>query len=112
MALAAGARVYDPFCGSGTTLLESFLNGYSSFGCDFNPLAAKIAKAKVGILEVNPDIVREAIATLVNKIEDAPIDLPEKWEQFDESCLDEIQSWFPRPVVSKLNWVLRSHPLG
>ena len=110
--LSAGARVYDPFCGSGTTLLESYLNGYSSFGCDLNPLAAKIAKAKVGILDVNPDIVREAVATLANKIEDAPIDLPKKWEQFDETCLDEIENWFPRPVISKLNWLLRSIPIG
>ena len=106
--LSAGARVYDPFCGSGTTLLESFLNGYSSFGCDLNPLAAKIAKAKVGILDVNPDIVREAIATLVDKMEDTPIDITGEWEQLDESCLDEIQNWFPNPVVSKLNWLLRS----
>ena len=106
--LSAGARVYDPFCGSGTALLESFLNGYSSFGCDLNPLAAKIAKAKVGILDVNPDIVREAIATLVDKMEDNPIDLTGEWEQLDESCLDEIQNWFPKPVVSKLNWLLRS----
>ena len=106
--LSAGARVYDPFCGSGTTLLESYLNGYSAFGCDLNPLAAKIANAKVGILDVNPDIVREAVATLVKKIEDAPNKLPEKWEQFDETCLDEIQNWFPRPVVSKLSWLLRS----
>ena len=106
--LSAGARVYDPFCGSGTTLLESYLNGYSAFGCDLNPLAAKIANAKVGILDVNPDIVREAAATLVKKIEDAPIDLQEKWEQFDETCLNEIHNWFPRPVVSKLNWLLRS----
>ncbi len=106
--LSPGARVYDPFCGSGTTLLECYLNGFSSFGCDLNPLATKIAKAKVGILDVNPDIVREAVATLANKIEDAPIELPDNWEQFDHTCLDEIQKWFPRPVVSKLNWLLRS----
>ena len=106
--LPAGARVYDPFCGSGTTLLESYLNGYSAFGCDLNPLAAKIAKAKVGILNVNPDIVREAVATLVNKVEDSPAALAERQEQFDETCLDEIQNWFPLPVVSKLNWLLRS----
>jgi len=106
--LPAGSRVYDPFCGSGTTLLESFLNGYSSFGCDLNPLAAKIAQAKVGILDVNPDVVREAIATLVIKVEDALVDLSDEWEQFDESCLDEIQNWFPKPVISKLNWLLRS----
>ena len=104
--LSAGARVLDPFCGSGTTLLESYLNGYSSYGCDLNPLAAKIAKAKVRILEVNPDVVREAVATLVARIENAPINLPEQWDQLDESCYDEIQNWFPKPVVSKLNWLL------
>ena len=106
--LSAGARVFDPFCGSGTTLLESFLNGYSSFGCDLNPLAAKIAQAKVGILEINPDIVREAIATLVDKIEDVSFDLTEEWDQLDKTCLEEILDWFPIPVVSKLNWLLRS----
>ena len=74
--LPAGARVYDPFCGSGTTLLECYLNGYSSFGCDLNPLAAKIAKAKVGILDVNPDIVREAIETLVDKDRRCPNESP------------------------------------
>lgn len=106
--LSAGARVYDPFCGSGTTLLESYLNGYSSFGCDLNPLAAKIAKAKVGILDANPDIVREAIATLVDKVEHAPMHPAGEWEQLSASCLDEIQDWFPEPVISKLNWLLRS----
>ena len=106
--LPAGGRIFDPFCGSGTALLESYLNGYNAFGCDLNPLAAKIAKAKVGILDVNPDIVSEAVATLANKIEGAPANVPQNWEQFDEACLDEIRRWFPRPVVSKLNWLLRS----
>ena len=106
--ISVGARVYDPFCGSGTTLLESYLNGYRSFGNDLNPLAAKIAKAKVGILDINPDIIRETIATLVGRIERAPIDLPEKWDQFEEKCLVEIQNWFPTPVITKLNWLLRS----
>lgn len=106
--LATDARVYDPFCGSGTTLLEGYLNGYRTFGCDLNPLAAKIARAKLGLLGVNPDIVRETVTTLVDKIEDAPSDLTDDWEQFDEECIDEIRNWFPTPVVSKLNWLLRS----
>ncbi len=37
-ALRAGARVFDPFCGSGTTLLEGYLNGQRTLGCDINPL--------------------------------------------------------------------------
>ena len=53
-ALPSGASVFDPFCGSGTTILEGYLNGHRTYGCDMNPVAAKIAKAKVGILNVNP----------------------------------------------------------
>lgn len=104
--LPPGATVLDPFCGSGTTLLEGYLNGYRSFGCDMNPLAAKIAKAKLGILEVNPDVVREAVGTLVRRIEEAPTKPTAQREQLDPSCLDEISKWFPEPVISKLNWLL------
>jgi DNA modification methylase len=105
---AAGARILDPFCGSGTTLLEGYLNGCQTYGCDMNPLAAKIAKAKVGILDVDPDIVREALAILVRRIEDAPATLPHETEQFALPCQREIGSWFPAPVIVKLNWLLRS----
>lgn len=104
--LPSGASIFDPFCGSGTTLLEGYLNGFRTFGSDMNPVAAKIAKAKVGILEVNPDIVRGALGTLVGQIEDAPARPEDEREQFHPSCLDEISKWFPAPVISKLNWLL------
>jgi len=107
-ALPTGATVFDPFCGSGTTLLEGYLNGYRTFGCDLNPLAAKIARAKVGILDVNPDVVREAVGVLVSKIEQAVPQPTDQREQFESHCLDEIANWFPEPVVTKLNWLLRA----
>jgi DNA modification methylase len=106
--LKSGATIFDPFCGSGTTLLEGYLNGYRSYGCDMNPLAAKIAKVKVGILDVNPDVVREAAGTLVRRIEEAPKRPADQREQFDTNCLDEMSNWFPEPVISKLNWLLGS----
>jgi DNA modification methylase len=101
-------KIFDPFCGSGTTLLEGYLNGYQTFGCDLHPLAAKIAKAKVGILDVDPDVVREAVGTLVTRLEQTPNHPPREKEQLHEHCLDEIDRWFPLPVVYKLNWLLRS----
>jgi len=104
--LPPGASVFDPFCGSGTTLLEGYLNGYRTFGCDMNPVAAKIAKAKIGILNVNPDIVREVVGTLVSQIEDAPTQPKDSREQFDPKCLDEISNWFPAPVIAKLDLLL------
>lgn len=105
---APGARVFDPFCGSGTTLLEGYLNGFQTYGCDMNPLAAKIARAKTGILDVNPDVVREAVGTLVNQIEASPSPLPANNHQLANGCMDEIHKWFPAPVVAKLNWLLGS----
>lgn len=43
---SAGDLVFDPFCGSGTVLVEASLCGRRSFGSDINPLAVLVAKAK------------------------------------------------------------------
>lgn len=41
-----GDTVFDPFCGRGTTVFESLLNGRNASGVDINPVAACIAGAK------------------------------------------------------------------
>jgi hypothetical protein len=41
-----GDSVLDPFCGSGTVLVESLLAGRRAIGADTNPLACLIAKVK------------------------------------------------------------------
>src|SRR5437773_11658138 len=43
----ARASILDPFCGSGTTLVEAKLLGHPSVGLDLNPLAVAIARAKL-----------------------------------------------------------------
>lgn len=42
----AHARVLDPFCGSGTVLVEARLLGRQAFGVDANPLAVELAWLK------------------------------------------------------------------
>lgn len=42
----SGFKIIDPFCGSGTSLLEAALNGMDSVGIDLNPIAYIISKAK------------------------------------------------------------------
>src|SRR2546421_12091818 len=37
----------DPFCGCGTTLLESARQGVCSYGVDLNPLATFLAQTKI-----------------------------------------------------------------
>ena len=42
-----GDIVLDPFCGTGTTLLEAGLSGRVAYGVDTDPLAIRIAQAKI-----------------------------------------------------------------
>lgn len=41
-----GQTILDPFCGSGTTLVEARLAGVNAVGVDVNPLACLLAKVK------------------------------------------------------------------
>ena len=42
-----GGTVLDPFCGSGTVLVESILCGKKSLGTDLNPLAVRLTSRKI-----------------------------------------------------------------
>lgn len=42
-----GERVYDPFMGRGTTLLEAALLGREPLGCDANPLSLVLARPRL-----------------------------------------------------------------
>jgi DNA modification methylase len=42
----AGGVVLDPFCGSGTVIVEAMLAGRDAIGTDLNPLAVALARAK------------------------------------------------------------------
>ncbi len=42
----AGGRVLDPFCGSGTVLVEALVAGRPAVGSDLNPLAVRLATGK------------------------------------------------------------------
>lgn len=105
--VSEGAIVLDPFCGSGTTLLECYLNGLRSYGCDMNPVAAKIAAAKTQILDVDPDYLSQLISYLIRRISDVTFPLPKETDQFPSQTLDEVEKWFPYPVIYKINWLLK-----
>lgn len=48
-----GDSILDPFCGSGTVLLESIISGMHAYGCDANPLARLISEVKTGHYCIN-----------------------------------------------------------
>jgi SAM-dependent methyltransferase len=43
---ASEATVLDPFCGSGTVLVETLIAGRAAVGTDLNPLAVRLARLK------------------------------------------------------------------
>ncbi len=47
-----GALVLDPFCGSGTTLIEATNLGHPCIGIDLNPLAVALSSAKIQNVDV------------------------------------------------------------
>jgi len=107
-----GARILDPFCGSGTTLLEGYLNGFSTFGCDVHPLAAKIATAKTAILDEEPDIFTEVVSGIIERLDAAPAIFPMELDQFNPDSSEEIGNWFAPKIAQKLNWLLKAIRAG
>lgn len=103
--LKPGAVILDPFMGSGTVLLESYLNGYKGFGIDMNPMAVHIAKAKLGIVKEDPELIFRTVRNVLRRVSEAE-GLEYGLSQFPESCHEEIENWFPRAVISKLNFLL------
>lgn len=50
LCLPANSIVMDPFCGSGTTLLEAAIRGHNAIGTDSNPIATLISRTKCTLL--------------------------------------------------------------
>lgn len=69
-----GDRVYDPFMGRGTTLLEAALRGRKVAGCDINPLARILLAPR---LEVP---VLAAVEARLNSLE---------WRRWESEAIDE-----------------------
>ena len=63
---APGAHVFDPFCGSGTTLLEAVKARRCATGVESNPLGAMIAKAK--LLHCGPEPARKRLRVWQDRV--------------------------------------------
>ena len=67
------AKILDPFCGSGTVLLEANLRGHDAIGLDINPLARLISRVKVTVL--NPSSLKDQLHLLLtsaNRVRSKP----------------------------------------
>ncbi|MFA5357899.1 MAG: DNA methyltransferase [archaeon] len=81
-------KIFDPFCGSGTTLLTAKQLGAESIGCDVSPLAVLASKAKTR--DYNIEILKSKFAELREM--SVP---PEQITPRDERL---------RKIISRENW--------
>jgi DNA modification methylase len=87
-----GNVVLDPFCGSGTVLLEALLGNRNAVGFDSNPLARLISEVKIS--PPDSDKLRRSIARLKRRIpQHSTIEFPD---------IINRQYWFYPHVAKKL----------
>ena len=87
----AGTAVLDPFCGSGTTLVESQRRGLSAVGIDVNPIACLMSRVKTEA--VSPDLAEAARYVLDHAQKECDPAIPE---------IPNLDHWFRRPVQAAL----------
>lgn len=89
--------LFDPYCGTGTSLVEGFIRGFDVIGLDLNPLARLIAKTKTTIFDVST--LDSHIEQFNRYISAKPIDIiiPEKVEG-----ISRLDFWFKVEVIEKL----------
>ena len=103
--LTQGSKVLDPFCGSGTVLVESQLSGFRATGVDMNPLAVLISKAKVAVATESPVILDRLFKDFLDRIaHDRSSEA--NLEFFNQHVRFEVESWFPLPVAYRLGWLM------
>ncbi|QDZ15872.1 TRM11 family SAM-dependent methyltransferase [Humibacter ginsenosidimutans] len=106
----SGGLVLDPFCGSGTTLVEAAVNGRRSAGSDVDPLAVAIAHAKSRQYDV--EVVQKTAQRLTDRL--AEVERPlSAYEDFKFTDLDESEYakeigdlWVPQ-IPKLFHWFRR-----
>lgn len=86
--------ILEPFCGSGTTLIESSLSGNYSIGIDIDPLSALISKVKT--TKIDPEKLILIVDWVKESIKNPPKEL------FVPDC-QTLEHWFTKEAVNKLS---------
>ncbi|MCB9194222.1 MAG: RNA methylase [Flavobacteriales bacterium] len=98
-----GARVLDPFCGSGTSLVECTHLGMSSTGTDINPLAVFVANAKLLALATPSIALSSALDQVVREFQPHS---EEDWMSDNRS--EYLRDWFDLPVLADIEGLKRA----
>jgi hypothetical protein len=93
------SSVLDPFCGSGTTLIECMRLGLNYSGQDINPLSVLICRAKAGPFQCQ--ILKDAVIRVLRR---ATKDGSNRLE----AEFPGLGKWFTRPTAIRLSRIRRA----
>ena len=95
-------RVLDPFCGSGTTLVECAHMGAAGFGTDINPFAVYLANAKLLALGTPVEVLKTLLRTL-----GARFSLTKRWtcRLSEDPRSAYLQAWFDPATLQVIELV-------
>lgn len=98
--LPAGSTVLDPFCGSGTTLLEAAIRGHNAIGIDSNPIAALISRTKCTLLSKEQCEQVDAVLSRLELFQskDAAVEIPDFLNR---------DHWFQPNMQKELGYIRR-----
>ena len=111
----ASSKVFDPFCGRGTTNLAARIRGMSTVGVDSHPLAKALTEAK--LTSIHPDgIVSELIDILNSSIYSEDLPIGEFWDLAFETTtlvgIVKVREALLRDCKSPARLALRAIILG
>lgn len=88
--------IFDPFSGSGTTLLEANINGIDAYGTEIDDIAKLIIKVKTTVLDLEQiEFLEQSYLEIINTIsrDDAEVLRPE---------IDNLEHWFSENTINEL----------
>ena len=92
-------KILDPFCGSGTTLVESAIHGVTAVGLDMNPLAVFLSNAKLRALATPATEINLALQSVLKSFK--KLRTTQRVNTSDVR-LAYLANWFPAETLSLL----------
>ena len=97
-----GGWLLDPYCGTGTSLVEASLFGMHSVGCDINPLVRLIATAK------STSICLSTLDGTLNRLNEDLFQIEFREGKVPEAPIPDILNlgyWFSEEVIKSLAYL-------
>ena len=95
--------VLDPFCGSGTVLVESLMSNRNAVGVDINTLALLVARVKT--TPISPEIIFENLNLLVDNVKKLSKENLPTQQKLSIEKIPNIYHWFKPYVAEDLGFL-------